>query len=201
MTIGHTWSSYYELVKIRRIPEGWKRSVLEEAEKRTISYFSFHSSDCSRPVRNICILEKAFLHFGDRCKWKGSCRMEECKGIAALLSAGPFCESFSSATAHILLSNVYDASVSQTISCDFALKFTRDSLRSLCSRFLSVSLSLPLAEFCLATRSNPFVTPCAILSTHENRRRMTRAKISRGGRSLMLKSLQDAGVSKVLRDY
>ena len=25
MTIGHTWSSYYELVKIRRIPEGWKR--------------------------------------------------------------------------------------------------------------------------------------------------------------------------------
>ena len=30
-------------------------------------------------------LGKAFLHFGDRCKWKGSSRMKECKGIAALL--------------------------------------------------------------------------------------------------------------------
>lgn len=139
-------------------------NVLEEAEERTISYFLFHLSGCSRtnpPVRNICILEKAFLHFGDRCKWKGSSRIDECKGIAALLCWALLRILFIDSSSHSPL-DVYDASVSQTISCDFALKFTRDSLRSLCSRsslFLSpcysrnsvlqqgVTPSLPLVQF------------------------------------------------------
>lgn len=138
--------------------EGWDsrkvENVLEEAEKRTISYFSFHSSGCSRSnpgtsvfwKRPFCISE---TDANERVLpgWKNAKESRLC-------SAGPFCEFFSSAATHVLRSDVYDASVSQTISRDFALKFTRDSPRSLCSRSslsltppLSFSLSLFLSSF------------------------------------------------------
>lgn len=96
---------------------------------------------------------------------------------------------------------MYDASVSQTISRDFALKFTRDSPRSLCFRSslsLSLSSSLPLFPSSFLSRNfilhscgvvTPSLPPFAILSAHENR--MTRAKTSRGRSSRSMSFLQD----------
>lgn len=172
-------------------------SVLEEAEKRTISYFSFHSSDCSRPVRNICIFGKGLFAFRRQMQMKGFLpdgRMQRNRGFAlgwALL--------------RILFIGNGSRSPLECVWCICLANNIQRFRSQIHSWFAAVIvLSIPLCFSLPAARGilscNPFVTPCAILSTHENHRRMTRAKISRGGRSLMLKSLQDAGVSKVLRD-
>ena len=115
-------------------------------------------------------LGKAFLHFGDRCKWKGSSRMKECKGIAALLGWALLRILFIGSNSRsplrcvwcICLANNIPRFRSQIHSW-FAAVIVLSIFSLSLSLFLPpfISLLLSLAEFYLAQlrSGNPFATP------------------------------------------
>lgn len=165
MARGRSWPRTGERVEIPGSKEpvkGGNEKVLEEVEKRTISYFPFHSSGCGRGCLtpgqgNICILRKGLFAFSETDAnervlpgWKDAKESRLC-------SAGPFCESFSS-------QRLTFSSYMMHLSCKqypaISLSNSLVIRRGHCAPallFLSLPPYLPLSRNCVL-QNNPFAT-------------------------------------------
>lgn len=193
------WSSRGSCL-LREGWDSWKvENVLEEAEKRTISYFSFHSSGCSRSNPGTSVFwKRPFCISETDANERVLPGMKECKGIAALLGWALLRILFIGSNSCSPLRCVWCICLANNIPrfrSQIHSWFAAVIVLSIFSLFIPLLLYLP--EFYLAhgavTLSLP---PFAILSAHENR--MTRAKTSRGRSSRSMSFLEDGCTLRVI---